>query len=211
MTNEERDLDITEVYERIGDVLMVLSDVAVGDYSTRLEENLPESHPVGALYLGINEMIQSLSQAKVLSDSYQRELEEKLATIEQQKLAIKELSTPIIEIWDGVVCVPVVGLVDSIRSSDMTDALLRTVVEKRAKYAIIDVTGIEVMDTRTADHFLRMAKAVRLLGSSCVLTGINPAIAQTMVHIGVDLSTLETHRSLRDALLHYVSAQRKKP
>ena len=86
----------------------------------------------------------------------------------------------------------------------MTEALLTAIVEKKARCAIIDITGIQIMDTGTADHFLRMAKAVRLLGSNCVLTGIHPNIAQTIVHMGVELSDVTTHRTLRNALQSYV-------
>ena len=113
------------------------------------------------------------------------------------------------EVWEGILCLPVVGIMDSSRSADMTDALLKAVVSTRARCTIIDITGIEVMDTSTADHFIRMAKAVRLLGAECVLTGINPQIAQTIVHMGVDMEGVTTHRSLRDALTHFVGRQVK--
>ena len=96
---------------------------------------------------------------------------------------------------------------DTTRSADMTDALLRAVVSRRARATIIDITGIEVMDTHTADHFIRMAKAVRLLGAECVLTGINPQIAQTVIHMGLDLADVVSHRSLRDALQHFIRRQ----
>lgn len=124
--------------------------------------------------------------------------------IERQQEAIRELSTPIMEVWDGILCLPVVGIMDTRRSADMTDALLRAVVAARAECAIIDITGIEVMDTGTADHFIRMAKAVRLLGAECVLTGMKPQIAQTVVHMGVDMASVATHRSLRDALYQMI-------
>jgi rsbT co-antagonist protein RsbR len=193
-----------EAFDRIAQILIVMSDVANGDLSTRLPRTLPDDHPFGALFLAVNEMVESLQKEKERSATYQRDLEEKLATIERQRAAIRELSTPIMEVWDGVLCLPVVGVIDTTRSAEMTDALLRAVVEKDVACTIIDITGIEVMDTRTADHFLRMAKAVRLLGARCVLTGINPNIAQTIVHMGVDLTGIETHRTLRDALQHYV-------
>jgi len=109
-----------------------------------------------------------------------------------------------------VLCLPVVGIVDSQRSSQMTDVLLQAIVEKRTRCAIVDITGIEVMDTRTVDHFIRMARAVRLLGAECVLTGVSPNIAHTMVHMGVDLADVATHRSLRDALKAYVVQQKRK-
>jgi rsbT co-antagonist protein RsbR len=193
------------VYDRIADILLVLSEVTSSTFGTRLPD-LPDSDPFSALFKGINETADSLAEAHARSSRYQKELEEKLATIEQQRAAIKELSTPVIEVSEGVLCLPVVGVMDTMRSAEMTETLLRSVVDKSARCAIIDVTGIEVMDTATADHFLRMAKAVRLLGAECVLTGVRPAIAQTIVHMGVDLRELKTHRSLRDALARWVAS-----
>jgi rsbT co-antagonist protein RsbR len=196
---------VTEVYDKIADVLLILSDVATGDFSARLDVGLPDTHPLGALCGGINEMISALQAEQQRNAQYRRELEEKIATIEQQRTAIRELSTPVMEVWDGILCLPIVGIMDSTRSADMTDALLRAVVATRARCTIIDITGIEVMDTHTADHFIRMAKAVRLLGAECVLTGINPQIAQTVIHMGLDMADLVSHRSLRDALMHFIN------
>jgi len=193
-----------EILESVADALLVLSNVGYGDYTTRLELREGDTSPLASLYAGINDMIAALGSEQDKARQYQQELEGKLATIERQRIAIQELSTPIMEVWDGVLCVPVVGLMDTARSSEMTSTLLRAVVEKSAKCAIIDITGIDVMDTRTVDHFVRMAKAVRLLGSECVLTGMNPHIAQTVVHMGLDLSNVITHRNLRDALQQYV-------
>jgi rsbT co-antagonist protein RsbR len=193
------------ILERVADALLVLANVGFGDYGSRLTIDAQDNSPLASLFAGINEMISALGTEEERSRSYQRELEEKLATIEQQKVAIQELSTPIMEVWEGVLCVPVVGLMDTARSSEMTSALLRAVVENGARCAIIDITGIDVMDTRTVDHFIRMAKAIRLLGAECVLTGVSPHIAQTVVHMGIDLTNVVTHRSLRDALQQYVS------
>jgi rsbT co-antagonist protein RsbR len=159
---------------------------------------------MASLYSGINEMIASLSAEEERSRAYQAQLEEKLATIEKQRAAIRELSTPILEVWDGVLCLPVVGVMDTVRSAEMTTALLEAVVSNKARCTIIDITGIDVMDTRTVDHFMRMARAVRLLGAECVLTGINPHIAQTVVQMGIDLTNIVTHRTLREALQRYV-------
>ena len=186
--------------ERIADILIVVADVGSGDYSTRLRSNLPENHALSTLYEGINQMIESLSREQDRSGTYQKELEEKLATIEVQRAAIRELSTPIIEVWEGVLCLPVVGVLDTVRSTEMTDSLLEAVVQREVDCTIVDITGIDVMDTRTADHFLRMSRAVRLLGARCMLSGVNPTIAQTMVHMGVEMHGIEFHRSLRDAL-----------
>lgn len=208
MAEGEAPNDLAELMlERVADILLVVADVGSGDYSTRLRSDLPEDHALSTLYAGINQMIGSLEKEQQRSALYQKELEEKLATIEVQRAAIRELSTPIIEVWDGVLCLPVVGVLDTTRSAEMMESLLAAIVEKRADCAIIDITGIQVMDTGTADHFLRMARAVRLLGSDCVLTGINPGIAQTIVHMGVDLSGVVTHRSLRNALQHFIGAR----
>jgi rsbT co-antagonist protein RsbR len=193
-----------QILESVADALLALSNVGYGDYSTRLELREGDTSPLASLYAGINDMIATLGAEQEKARTYQQDLEGKLATIERQRIAIQELSTPIMEVWDGVLCVPVVGLMDTARSSEMTNTLLRAVVDKGAKCAIIDITGIDVMDTRTVDHFVRMAKAVRLLGSECVLTGMNPHIAQTCVHMGLDLSNVITHRNLRDALQQYV-------
>jgi len=195
---------VTDINNRVADMLRVLSAVGSGEYTNRLAADLPTSHPLAALYVGVNEMIEALALEQQRAVEYQRDLEDKLNTIEQQRAAIRELSTPIMEVWEGILCLPVVGIMDSSRSADMTDALLKSVVSTRARCTIIDITGIEVMDTSTADHFIRMAKAVRLLGAECVLTGINPQIAQTIVHMGVDMEGVTTHRSLRDALTHFV-------
>ncbi|HEU4582622.1 MAG TPA: STAS domain-containing protein [Polyangiaceae bacterium] len=204
-TNESSESESEQrILESVADALLVLSNVGYGDYSTRLDLKEGDNSPLASLYAGINDMIAALGAEQEKNQQYQQELEGKLATIERQRIAIQELSTPIMEVWDGVLCVPVVGLMDTARSSEMTSALLRAVVEKSAKCAIIDITGIDVMDTRTVDHFVRMAKAVRLLGSECVLTGMNPHIAQTVVHMGLDLSNVITHRNLRDALQQYV-------
>jgi rsbT co-antagonist protein RsbR len=195
--------------DRIADILVVLSEVTTSTFFARLPE-LPAEDPFSVLYSAINEMAATLAIAHERTESYQKELSEKLATIEQQRIAIRELSTPVIEVWNGVLCLPIVGVMDTTRSAEMTETLLRAVVEKRARCAIVDVTGIEVMDTATADHFLSMARAVRLLGARCVLTGISPGIAQTIAHMGMVLGGIATHRSLRDALSSYLAGERER-
>jgi rsbT co-antagonist protein RsbR len=193
-----------QILDNVADILLVLANVGLGDYSTRIDVDPNDTGPLAGLHAAINEMIVSLNAEKEKNEAYQKELEEKLATIEQQRAAIRDLSTPIMEVWDGVLCLPVVGVMDTMRSTEMTGTLLRAVSEKGTRCAIIDITGIEVMDTRTVDHFIRMAKAVRLLGAECALTGTNPHIAQTVVHMGIDLANVVTYRSLRDALQDYV-------
>lgn len=190
--------------EGVADILTILSSVVGGDYRSRLDpKKLVPDSPLHALYTGINDMIRSLEGEHRRSSAYAADLEEKLSVIDAQRSAITELSTPIIEVWEGVVCLPVVGVIDSVRSAEMTEALLETIVARKARCAVIDITAIHVMDTATADYFLRMARAVRLLGAECLLTGVNPSIAQTIVHMGVELGDIRTYRDLRSALASF--------
>jgi len=189
-----------ELLTRVADVLLALSDVSLGDYGVRVEVRDDDDAHVAQLFSGINGMIEALGEEHKRIDEYRAELEGKVETIERQSEAIRELSTPILEVWQGVLCLPVVGIVDTARSSEMTSELLQAIVEKETRCAIIDVTGIDVMDTSTAEHFIRIGHSAQLLGSRCVLTGLNATIAQTVVHMGVDLSGIITYRTLRDAL-----------
>jgi rsbT co-antagonist protein RsbR len=199
------ELDNLDLFGEVADALIALSNLELGDYSSRLE--IPKSKALEGLFAGINTLIAAMGKEEQRIATYRRQLEEKLETIEQQRVAIRDLSTPILEVWDGVICLPVVGVVDTVRSAEMTSELLDVISRRRTRWAIIDVTGIDVMDTSTAEHFIRMAKSASLLGSKCVLTGINPNIAQTVVHMGVDLRGLRTQRTLRDALQKIVSEE----
>jgi rsbT co-antagonist protein RsbR len=115
----EKQRELVEAYERLADVLVALANVSAGDLDSRLPTDLPASHPLGALHLGINEMVDALVDANRQRDAYQRDLEHQLATIELQRVAIRELSTPVIEVWDQVLCLPVIGIVDSTRAAEM--------------------------------------------------------------------------------------------
>jgi len=198
LTNED------QLQQSIAEVFSVLRAVDMGQLTARVEVRYGETEPMAALASTVNAIVARLVSVREETQSYQQELEDQLATIEKQRAAIKELSTPMIEVWAGVLCVPIVGVIDSSRAAEMTSALLSAVVEKRVRFTIIDITGIEAMDTRATDHFLRMARSVRLLGAECVLSGINPNVARSIVHMGVELSGIQTYRSLRDALQHYV-------
>jgi rsbT co-antagonist protein RsbR len=201
--------EMEDLAERVADILLVLAGIGVGDFSVRLRKDFGDEHPMMILYQGINEMIEALDTEQQRNAAYEKELEEKLEMIEQQREEIRELSTPIIEVWKEVLCLPVVGVMDTTRSAEMTESLLDAIVAREAQCAIIDITGIQVMDTATAEHFLRMARAVRLLGADCMLTGINPSIALTMQTMGVDLSDVTTLRSLRHALQRYIESRQR--
>ncbi|WP_437675511.1 STAS domain-containing protein [Sorangium sp. So ce131] len=136
----------------------------------------------------------------------EKELRVQLDQIAAQQKVIRDLSTPIIEVWDGVLTLPMVGTVDSVRTADVMDSLLSKIVEKQARYAILDLTGVEVVDTKVASHLIELVTAIRLLGADGIVAGIKPTVAQTMVALGLDLSQLSTQRNLRAALNHAIRA-----
>jgi rsbT co-antagonist protein RsbR len=134
------------------------------------------------------------------------ELRGKLDLIQKQQQVIRSLSTPIIQVWDRVLTMPLVGMFDSTRAADVMDSVLSEVVRTRARYAILDLTGIEAMDTATANHLLRLTQATRLLGTEGIITGIHPAIAQTIVGLGLDLSSIVTRSTLREGLQYCIQS-----
>lgn len=204
MTAAPRQAELLDLRERVVDALISLSEVALGSYAVELKLDFTTRDPLNAIFASLNELIAAFGSEQEQSRAFRRELEDKLLIVEKQRAAIRELSTPIIELWEGVLCLPVVGIMDTARSTEMTNALLQAIIEKKTRFTIIDITGIEVMDTGTVDHFMRMAKSIRLLGADCALTGISPLIAQTVVQMGIELDEITTERSLRDALVSYV-------
>ncbi|WP_437875721.1 STAS domain-containing protein [Sorangium sp. So ce513] len=152
--------------------------------------------PAGGV-LGVSLDISKFKRAEV-------ELREQVQQIEAQQRVIRDLSTPIIEVWDGVLTLPMVGTVDSVRTADVMDSLLSKIVEKQARYAILDLTGVEVVDTRVASHLVELVTAIRLLGADGIVAGIKPNVAHTMVALGLDLSQLNTQRNLRAALSYAI-------
>lgn len=194
---------------RLERLLETLSAISTGEFdqATAQAEGDPSTDPVAALEETVRLLGRDLKEVLTANDQYTQELErsasdaaEKLATIERQQVAIQELSTPIVEIWDDVLTLPIVGVVDSRRAMEMTERLLYQIVERRARCVIIDITGVEVVDTMTADHFIKMTRASSMLGALCVVSGISPDIAQTLAKVGVDLNGVETLRTLKDAL-----------
>jgi PAS domain S-box-containing protein len=137
--------------------------------------------------------------SKVTRDLTERkQAEEK---IQQQSREIMELSTPVMQVWQGVVVAPLIGSLDSNRTQQFMERLLERIVETNSPVALVDITGVPMIDTQTAQHLIETISAVRLLGAQVVLTGVRPAIAQTLVHLGIDLSGITTRSSLSAGLL----------
>ena len=130
------------------------------------------------------------------TEVYQRGREQ---VIVRQQQELMELSTPVVTLWDGVLALPVIGTLDSARTQVVMENLLQRIVETGAAIAIIDITGVPTVDTLTAQHLLKTVAAARLMGADCIISGIRPQIAQTIVHLGVDLGTVLTKATLADA------------
>jgi rsbT co-antagonist protein RsbR len=122
--------------------------------------------------------------------------------IERQRREVSELSSPVVELWTGILTLPLIGSLDSARAQEVMENLLEAIVERQAEIVVIDITGVGTVDTQVAQHLLRTAAAVRLMGAECVISGISPTIAQTMVQLGVDVGDVITRSSIKDALTY---------
>ncbi|MFF9523135.1 STAS domain-containing protein [Streptomyces achromogenes] len=127
--------------------------------------------------------------------------------IERQRQQLLEVATPVIKLWEGTVAVPLIGTLDSARSQVVMESLLEAIVDQRARYAILDITGVPTVDSLVAQHLMKTVAAARLMGAECIVSGIRPAIAQTIVQLGIDLGSVLTRSSLADALAYALGKQ----
>ena len=141
------------------------------------------------------------------TEVYQKSREE-VITRQQQELL--ELSTPVVKLWDGILALPMIGTLDSARTQIVMESLLQRIVETGADIAIIDITGVPTVDTLTAQHLLKTVTAARLMGADCIISGIRPQIAQTIVHLGVDLGAVITKATLADAFRRALEMTRQR-
>lgn len=142
-------------------------------------------HDKDGKLLGFGKMTRDLTDRKLAEER-----------IQQQSREIIELSTPVMQVWEGVVAAPLIGSLDSQRTQQFMERLLSRIVETNSPVALVDIMGVPTIDTQTAQHLIETVSAVRLLGAQVVLTGVRPAIAQTLVHLGIDLSDIITRSSL---------------
>ena len=130
-------------------------------------------------------------------NTFQRSREE---VIRRQQEELLELSTPVVKLWDGVLALPMIGTLDSQRTQVVMESLLQRIIDTGSEIAIIDITGVPTVDTLVAQHLLKTVTAIRLMGADCIISGIRPQIAQTIVHLGLDLGGIVTKANLADAL-----------
>jgi rsbT co-antagonist protein RsbR len=134
--------------------------------------------------------------ALVTTEAYMTTREELISRQQQELL---ELSTPVVKLWDGILALPIIGTLDSSRTQMVMENLLQTVVATNSKFAIIDITGVPTVDTLVAQHLLKTITAARLMGAECIISGVRPQIAQTIVHLGINLEDVVTKAKLSDA------------
>lgn len=160
-----------------------------------LQKQLSDSQALVQAISDVSTLVDTMAQWTV--DAYQRTREQLIARQQEELL---ELSTPVIKLWDGILAVPMIGTLDSNRTQMVMETLLQRIVETEASLAIIDITGVPTVDTLVAQHLLKTVTAIRLMGADCIISGIRPQIAQTIVHLGIDLQTVTSKATLADAL-----------
>jgi rsbT co-antagonist protein RsbR len=148
--------------------------------------------------------IQSLKISKLIDSfgitTFETYLKEREEVILRQTDEITEISTPVIQVWDGILALPIIGTLDSARTQVVMENLLQKIVETGSSIAILDISGVPAVDSLVAQHLIKTVSATRLMGAECIISGIRPEIAQTVVHLGIDLSGVITKASLASAL-----------
>ncbi|AEW97604.1 MULTISPECIES: STAS domain-containing protein [Streptomycetaceae] len=168
----------------------------------RAEFDDPSGEPAHACALALTTLLGTLRL--VVMETTVSSGEELIARQRQQLL---EVATPVIKLWENIVAVPLIGTLDSARSQVVMENLLEAIVDERARYAILDITGVPTVDSLVAQHLMKTVAAARLMGAECIVSGIRPAIAQTIVHLGIDLGTIVTRAGLADALAYALAQQ----
>ena len=169
----------------------------------RAEDRLLEANEALARHKAeLERTVEERTAALAASDTENREL------IDRLRVAVDQLSTPVLELWDDVLALPVIGLLDSARAASMTERVLHEVTSRRARVVVVDLTGVDLVDTGTADRMAGLTRAIQLLGARSVITGLQPAVAQTLVDLGADLGNVPLFRTLKDGLVHAMELTR---
>ncbi len=207
-------VNITKIKSRINTIEDILASVAAGDMDARINPGIEDDF--SGIEAAIDLLIDDLTDELKKRETIQKELEEKLEKIqEQQKTIIQqqedlmELSSPVTKVWDNILILPVIGTLDSQRTQIMMENLLHKIVSTGCTMGILDITGVPTVDTQVANHLLKTVTSARLLGAECIISGISPAIAQTIVHLGIDLSSIKTKATLQDAMIYAMKQNRE--
>jgi anti-anti-sigma regulatory factor len=184
------------VKERLKSLLSVVQSVSAGDFSVRVE--IPEKEDeFTALSVELERMIDDLIEANRVSEGRMARLQAAVEEKERLLKTVGELSSPVIQVWENVLVMPLVGAIDSARATRITEDLLTGITKYQAEIVIIDITGVPVVDTSVANHLIQTIKAAALLGAKCVVVGISSEVAQSLISLGVDLSGMVTRSNLQ--------------
>ncbi|MCX6252616.1 MAG: STAS domain-containing protein [Bacteroidetes bacterium] len=205
---------IKNIKGRIERVEDILSSVASGDMDARISSEIEDDFTgiESAIDLLIDDLTDELKNREKIQLELQGKLEkiqEQQKTIIQQQEDLMELSSPVTKVWDNILILPVIGTLDSQRTQVMMENLLNKIVSTSCTISILDITGVMTVDTQVANHLLKTVTAARLLGAECIISGISPAIAQTIVHLGIDLASIRTKATLQDAMIYAMNQNKK--
>jgi len=208
-------MEITNLDARLQRINEMLSLLLEGEFDAIDEYGEAADDPLGRIEETVQFLIMDTKTIVVANRDKEASLllqQEQLATkaeiIERQAAEIRELSTPILEVWKDVLVVPLIGVISMDRSTEIMTNLLECLSRNKAKWVIIDITGVEIVDTSTGATLIKLVQAAALLGASCLLSGIRPAVARTLVELGVDLTEIATSRNLASALEHCLTRMR---
>ncbi len=212
------DQDVAIDPARFARLLEIVSMALIGEYAAALNHFEPlREDELGMLEEGMRIFITELKdghearlQATDALEMARAELEQKLTLIEAQRREIHALSTPILDVWHDVLAVPLIGALDHARALEITEKLLQRVVETGTFWTLLDLTGVDEVDETTADHLVKLARAVKLIGGRCVVTGVSPATAHAFVSLGQGLGDLRCLPSLREGLQYCLAARGRK-
>ncbi|WPC44323.1 PAS domain-containing protein [Clostridium sp. JS66] len=172
-----------------GNMYSARNEVIIGDLKKPVEyHTVPLKDEAGNIIGGLEFVIDITERVH-----YEERLKE-------QSHTIREMSTPTIELWDGVLVLPVLGVVDSMRAQHMMDSMLNKIAETYSKVIIMDIQGVAAVDTAVANHLIKITRATKLMGCECILSGITPAVAQTIIQLGINMDNIKTKSTLSDAL-----------
>jgi anti-anti-sigma regulatory factor len=184
------------VKERLKSLLDVVQSVSAGDFSVKVE--IPEGKDeFTSLSIELERMIDDLIEANRLSAERMARLQAAVEEKDRLSKTVGELSSPVIQVWEDVLVMPLVGAIDSTRAARIMEDLLTGITKYQAEIVIIDITGVPVVDTSVANHLVQTIKAASLLGAKCVVVGISSEVAQSLINLGVDLSGVVTRSNLQ--------------
>jgi len=184
------------VKERLKSLLNVVQSVSSGDFSMSVKISEKEDE-FTALAIGLARMINDMIEANRVSEDRMAKLQTVVEEKERLLKTVRELSSPVIQVWENVLVMPLVGAIDSARAARITEDLLTGIIKYQAEIVIIDITGVPVVDTSVANHLIQTIKAAALLGAKCVVVGISSEVAQSLINLGVDLSGVVTRSNLQ--------------